>query len=65
MGNNWQAIADFERAIALEEDYSPAHFYLGVSKLHDHKPAEAKAHFEKALALDTLRENPGIFDGLA
>jgi tetratricopeptide (TPR) repeat protein len=65
MGNNWQAIADFERAIALEETYSPAHFYLGISKLHDHKPNEAKVHFEKALSLDTNRENPGIYDGLA
>jgi len=65
MGNNWQAIADFERAIVLEETYSPAHFYLGISKLHDHKPNEAKVHFEKALGLDTNRENPGIYDGLA
>lgn len=65
MGNNWQAIADFERAIALEERYSPAHFYLGISKLNDHKPEEAKVHFERALDLDTNRENPGIFDGLA
>jgi hypothetical protein len=41
MGNNWQAIADFERAIAIDESYSPAHYYLGVSKLHDRKPKEA------------------------
>lgn len=65
MGNNWQAIADFERAIALDETYSPAHFYLGISRLNDHKPKEALVHFERALDLDTNKENPGIFDGLA
>jgi tetratricopeptide (TPR) repeat protein len=65
MGNNWKAIEDFNRAIELEDTYSPAHFYLGISKLHDHKPEEAKTHFERALALDINRENPGIYDGLA
>lgn len=65
MGNNWQAIADFERAIQLDEAYSPAHFYLGISKLSDHKPEEAKKHFERALILDVNRENPAIYDGLA
>lgn len=36
-----------------------------MSKLHDHKPEEAKKHFERALDLDVNRENPGIFDGIA
>lgn len=65
MGNNWQAIADFERAIAIDAEYSPAYFYLGVSKLHDRKPKDAQQHFEKALSLDVLRENTAIYDGLA
>lgn len=65
MGNNWQAINDFEQAIKLDDRYSPAYYYLGISKLKDHKPEEAKEDFDKALALDFESENPGIYDGLA
>jgi hypothetical protein len=48
MGNNWQAIKDFKYAIQLQHNYSPAHFYLGVSLLHDHKVHDALAEFELA-----------------
>jgi tetratricopeptide (TPR) repeat protein len=60
MGNNWQAIKDFKHAIQLQENYSPAHFYLGISLLKDHKPVEALKEFTQASLYDTNNENPGI-----
>jgi tetratricopeptide (TPR) repeat protein len=64
MGNHQMAIEDFEKAKELEPNYSPSHFYLGVSKLQSRDPRSAREHFDLALKLDDKGENPGIFDGL-
>lgn len=65
MGNNSLAIKDFKEAIRLQENYSPAHYYLGLSLLQNRNPDKALKSFERAFDCDTEHENPGIFDGMA
>lgn len=62
MGNHQYAIADFEKAIELDPDYSLSHYHLGVSKLKSRLVREAKEDFKRSMLKEG--DNPASLDGL-
>jgi tetratricopeptide (TPR) repeat protein len=57
------AIAHYERAIALQPDYAPAYTNMGAALRLKGRPAEAVAAYEKSLALQP--DNPDTHFNLA
>jgi len=47
-----KAVAEFEKAIALEPDYTDAHLKLGTAYYDQGEPEKAMAEFEKTIELD-------------
>jgi tetratricopeptide (TPR) repeat protein len=45
------AIADFTRVIEIDPDHATAHYYLGLCYTNASKPALAKTHLERFVAL--------------
>jgi TolB-like protein/class 3 adenylate cyclase/Flp pilus assembly protein TadD len=46
-----QAIAECERALAIDRNLAPAHAVIGVRKLYLGRPEETEGHFQEALRL--------------
>jgi Flp pilus assembly protein TadD len=46
------ARADYEEAIKLDEKFTAAHYYLGISYFFDRKPQSAKRELERVVELD-------------
>jgi TolB-like protein/Tfp pilus assembly protein PilF len=46
-----QAIAEFERALALDRNFAAAHAHIGLSKILVGRPEETEAHVREALRL--------------
>ena len=69
MGNNENAIKDFNEAIRIAEAAKDPHYwsyyYLGVSYLKSKYPREALKQLNLANNHDSGNENPGIYDGIA
>lgn len=69
MGNNENAIKDFNEAIRIAEAAAEPHYwsyyYLGVSYLKSKYPREALQQLNLANNYDGNSENPGIYDAIA
>ena len=47
-----EARKDYNRALAIDAKFQPAHYYLGMSYLGDKKNGKAMFHFKKAQKID-------------
>jgi len=57
-GDTQGAIAQFRSAIQLAPSYAPGHYQLGLALLRQGSKDEARAEFDKALALDSSLKPP-------
>jgi len=55
----------FEKAVAIDDEYAEAHYYLGVAKRHLGQTSEAKGHYLKACEKDAYPfRSPPQFDAV-
>jgi tetratricopeptide (TPR) repeat protein len=53
-----RAVADYDRAIALDPRHADAHCNRGLARLRQSRPEEARQDFDRCLALDpNLRQS--------
>jgi Flp pilus assembly protein TadD len=57
LGRYDQAVASFERALALRPANGMAHYNLGLIAARRGHAAEARVHFERSLAIDPSSED--------